>query len=268
MQRTLELSFDRLVIGSDLSAFAYSYVHRCPAIYLRVLAPYKYNRYGTYDSDKRLWDEMAYALTLDNLLPLSDKATSLRIEEGNILKVVTKQSVVCNIKYNQLIISDDYMLEGIPAPNGKTDNKNWIIDWFAISRSGPHNYSELFDFENEFVKKIVFYVSERNPYRPTKDCVALSVLTDEELASGEYDQNLARLKTRKTLRSLGLGNWNVTSGYMIIPRLTSLKRDVYPLGKNTYDNLPPNVSMLYDSADAILKLPRTHDNWKRYGINR
>ena len=150
MQRTLELSFDRLVIGSDLSAFAFCYVHSCPAIYMRLLAPYKHDYHQTYDSDKRLWDDLAYGLTVNNLLPFADKIVSLRIE-GKHLKAVTKFGVVVTISFNQLIVSDDYNLEGLSPPTGKTSNQNWVIDWFDIRHSGIHSVNEI----NDFNKKII-----------------------------------------------------------------------------------------------------------------
>lgn len=268
MQRTLELSFDHLVIGSDLSAFAYCAVHNCPAIYMRVLAPYEYDENGTYLSDKRLWDDMAHILTYNNLLPFSDKIVSIRLEE-NALKAVTGFGVVITLKYNQLIISDDYKLEGLPPASGKTSEENWVIDWFHVKHAMIHPYEEITDYENNFVKKIKFYISKRfykNALK--KDCVSLSKIKDAELASGEYDENISRLKTLKMFKTADIkGVWDKTNECFIKPKLTSVKRDVYSLGKNTYANLPNNISMLYESADNIIKSPRKID-WKKYGINR
>jgi hypothetical protein len=268
MQRTLDLSYDRLVIGSDLSAFAFSYVHECPAIYMRVLAPYKNDEQGTYESDKRLWNDMAYALSNSNLLPFSDKIVSLRLEENNILKAVTKFGVVATIKYNQLIISDDYKIEGLPPVSNKTSNANWVLDWFHVKHGTMHPYEEIFDYENTFVKKVVFYISKRVFEKQIKDCVSVSKLTDEELASGEYDENLARLKTLKMIKDAGIkGCWDKTNSRFLIPKLTSMKRDIYPLGKNLYNNLPENITILLDNADNILKLSKKN-RWTIYGINR
>ena len=273
MQRTLELSFDRLVIGSDLSAFAYCYVHRCPAIYLRVLAPYRYDRYETYDSDSRLWNDLAFALSTENLLPLADKTVSLRLEDAAV-KAVTKFGVVVTIKYNQLIISDDYGLEGLTFPSGKTSNYNWVIDWFNIKHGGIHSVNQITDYESDFVKKIYFYISDRTYINKTKkDCVAVSLITDEQLAGDDYDSNIARLKTIKMMKNNGVkGVWDKTNNYFVSPKLTSVRRDVYSLGKNTYTDLPKNIVMLYDDADTILKTPRDNTHWssklKIYGINR
>lgn len=269
MQRTLHLSFDNLVIGSDMSAFAYCYVHHCPAIYLRVLSPYKYNEYETYDSDKSLWNDLAYALSNSELLPFGDKIVSLRLEDNNILKAITKQSVVLTIKYNTLIISDDYKLEGLPPPIGKTSDKNWVIDWFNVKHGMLHSLQQINDFHNEFVKKIIFFVSDRF-YKNArkKDCLSLSKISDTELASGEYDENIARLKTLNMMKEAGIkGVWDITNERFVKPKLFSVKRDVYPLGKNLYQEIP-NIKFLYESADTILKTDFDRTRWKKYGINR
>ena len=273
MQRTLELSFDRLVIGSDLSAFAFCYVHNCPAIYMRLLAPYKHDYHQTYDSDKRLWDDLAYGLTVGNLLPFADKIVSLRVTEENNLKAVTKQGVAITIKYNQLIISDDYNVEGLPPPTGKTSDKNWVIDWFYVRHGTYHELDVITDYDSDFVKRIVFHKSERFfPNNKRKDCLTVSLVTDAELANGEVDQNLARLKAIKMMKANGLrGVWDKTNRCFLSPKLTSVKRDIYPLGKNTYDSLPSNITMLYDKPDDILKSERnaqSSERMKFYGIAR
>lgn len=268
MQRTLELSYDRLVIGSDLSAFAFCYVHECPAIYMRVLAPYKYDEKGTYESDKSLWGDLAFALSNGNLLPFSDKIVSIRVEDS-ALKAVTKYGVVVTIKYNSLIISDDYKLEGLPSPVGKTSDKNWVLDWFDINRGGTHELDEIYDFENSFVKRVVFFHSTRRYKNKTKDCVAQSLIADAELESGECDENLARLKTIKMMKQNGIkGWWDKSNRCFLPPKLSSVRRDIYPLGKNLYDELPQNVVMLYDNADKILNRENKHNRWAIYGINR
>ena len=35
MQRTLDLSYDEIIIGADLSALCYSYINNVPLIYLK-----------------------------------------------------------------------------------------------------------------------------------------------------------------------------------------------------------------------------------------
>ena len=102
--------------------------------------------------------------------------------------------------------------------------------------------------------------------------MSVSLISDEQLTSGEYDENIARLKTIKMLKSNGVkGVWDKTNNYFVSPKLTSTHRDIHPQGKNLYSNLPSNIIMLYDDADTILKT-KPNNHWSQklglYGINR
>ena len=177
------------------------------------------------------------------------------------------------IKYNQLIISDDYNVEGLPPSTGKTSDKNWVIDWFYVRHGTYHELDVITDYDSDFVKRIVFHKSERfYENNKRKDCLTVSCISDAELENGEGDQNFARLKAIKMMKANGIkGVWDKSNRCFLSPKLTSVKRDIHPLGKNIYDNLPPNITMLYDDADTILKLQRNadwNDKLKFYGINR
>lgn len=246
MQRTLELSYDRLVIGSDLSAFAFCYEHNTPAIYSRVLRPYKYNEKENWQRQMQLWDELAFALS-EKHLPFSDKIVSLRLEDENILKASTKQSLVCKIKYNHLYISDDYNLEGLPPVIGKTNTDNWVIDWFDVHRGAKHKHDFIEDKENDFVKKIYFYISKRSLKNATrKDLLAVSKISDENLYNDDYGHNVARLKIIKMMKATGImGSYDKTNDYYLSPKISSSRRDIYPLGKNIYEKFSDNITFLY-----------------------
>lgn len=246
MQRTLELSYDRLVIGSDLSAFAFCYEHQCPAIYSRVLRPYEYNESQNWDRQIQIWNELAYAIS-ERFLPFSDKIVSLRIEDDHLLKAVTKGGIVCKIKFGEIFISDDYGVEGLPTPTGKTSTDNWVIDWFNVNRGAKHAFDYLVDPHDNFVNKIYFYISKRFYKNATKkDLLTVSKISDEQLHSDEYDQNVARLKTISMMKAAGIkGSWDITNKRYLLIKLTSVKRDIYPLGKNIYTNLPANIKLLY-----------------------
>lgn len=244
IQRTLELSYDRLVIGSDLSAFSYCYENDCPAIYTRLLKPYKYNEKENWERATDIWGELAYALSMSEKTPFSDKVVSLRLEEDNILKAITKYGLVCKIKYNNLLISDDYGIEGLPAPVDKTDNNNWVIDWFNVRQGMFHPLDYINDKEDDFVKKIYFYLSTRTYNAEGKDLVAVSKIKDSDLNKDDFDQNIARIKVIKMMKDAGIKG--IKRGHLFYPvKLESTKRDVHPLGKNIYKDLPSGITMLY-----------------------
>lgn len=246
IQRSLDLTYDKLVVGNDLMALAYSHEYRCPSIFLRHMVPYKYNERENGLYQKELWKEMAYSLFLNSQFPFGDRIVGIRLD-NDTLKASTKDGFLCNIKFNHLYISDDYMLGGLPAPLKKTNDLNWVIDWFNVKNGTLHNFDTITDDKDDFVKKIYFYYSDRfykNSGR--KDLVSVSKINDTNLALDDYGQNVARLKTTRMMADAGIkGIWDKTNGRYKKPILTSVKREIYALGKNIYPDFSNKVTFLY-----------------------
>ncbi len=263
IQRTLELHYDQLVIGSDLSALSYCHVNKCPTIFLSVDRPYKYNEKGIWEEDIALWNDLAYLLSNDKYIPFSDKIVSIRIEDEKKLKVVTKFGLVATVNFEKLTISNDKNIEGLSPPTSKTNYDNWVIDWFNVNVGAKHDLEFIDDKDDGFVKKIYFYLSERFYCNiDKKDLLAVSKISDENLKSDDYDQNIARLKILKMMKQSGIkGNWDKTNNQYVKPKISSVKRDIYPLGKNIYDNLPLSISVLYDDHTKILSNAEYDAKW-------
>jgi hypothetical protein len=275
IQRILDLEYDKLVVGSDLSALSYCYVNKCPAVYLRNCRPYRYSEKENWQEEIALWNDLAFTLSITNYLPFSDKIISLRLENNKLLKAVTKNGLVINIAFNELIISDDYSLQGLPPSNFKTSNDNWVIDWFNVNIGCIHPHDFIIDENDNFVKKVYFYISKRQYKNATKkDLAGVSKISDDNLKLFDYSETMARFKILKMMNSIGIkGNWDKTNQRYVKPRIYSTHRDVYQLGKNVYEDLPSNIKMLYESYDKILSGIEVENEYfsfikKRYGINR
>jgi len=270
MQRTLELEYDKLVIGSDLSALSYSYINKCPIIFLSVDKPYSYNENNNWTDLLTLWNDLAYLLSNDKYIPFSDKIVSIRLDDEKKIKIVTKQSLVATINYEKLIIANDSGLEGMPTPDKKTSYNNWVIDWLNATIGSVHNIDTIDNSNEDFVKKIYFYPSKRL-YRNLikKDLLCVSNINDFDLKKDEFDQSMVRLKILKMMNSYGIkGKWDKSQNRFIKPRIFSVKRDIYPLGKNIYNSLPNNISILYDSHEQILLNAKYDEKWHKLAKDR
>lgn len=274
-QRTLDLEYDKLVIGSDLSALSYCYVNKCPAIFLRNCRPFQYNEKENWTEEMCLWDDLAFSLSITKYLPFSDMIVSLRLENDNLLKAITKNGLVTSIRFNNLVISDDYGLEGLPPSVGKTNTDNWVIDWFDVNIGSIHPHDFIVDDNEQFVKKIYFYISKRTFKNNTKkDLVSVSKIKEEDLNTFEFSETMARFKILKMMDNAGIkGNWDKTNQRYVKPKIYSTKRDVYTLGKSVYSNLPNNISILHDEHQKILAEKQISDEYfefikKQYAIYR
>lgn len=275
IQRTLELYYDQLVIGSDLSALAFSYVNNCHLIYTSLNKPYRFNKENNWELQTTLWNDLAFVASQASLLPFSNNVSSIRIEDEKTLKVFTKNNLVTKINFNKLYISDDSKIEGLPIVTGKTSNQCWVVDYFNVECGCEHEIPYLLTQE-EFVKKIYFYFSPRHII-PKRDAAAVSTIREEVLQEFDYSQTAAKIKVTKLMKEAGIkgrmnGFHNGNRVYRPII-LVSDKRLVYPLGKNIYSGLPNSISMIYDDYNQILSRSRRSN--KRieklknlYGINR
>lgn len=267
IQRTLDLEYDKLVIGSDLSAFSFCYINKIPSLYLRINKPYKYDDKNEWKNDREIWNKMSFLLSINKYTPFSNKITSARID-GNTLKCITKDSLSLTISFNELYIFDDYKLEGLPNVIGKTDDTLHVLDYFNVSMGCQHEFDYILDNDN-FVKKIIFYRSKRIPKtfinKKIKDCISISTIKESDILLDEFSQNYARLKTKKMMADAGIkGVYDKTDNYYRKIQLESDIRKVYELGKNIYNDLPNNIKFVYNDYRQILSQEEIEDEYLTY----
>jgi len=271
MKRTLDLSYDEIVIGADLSALCYSYVNSVPIIYLRHLKPYKkpYDSYHyPYDDDISdnnldLWNDLMFQISFNNLSPFADNIQSIRIVDNNNLKAVSKENYIINIKFNKLVISDDYKVSGLPNSCGMTDSKNLVVDFFKTisgrkifqdSTSGGHKF---------FPYWLDFYKSKRYINNPDlKDIACYSKLSNKQLQDVNYSHSMVKIKILRTLRYIRI---EPDKGKKL--SIIHERREIYPLGKNKYKDLPPNFIMLYDIPDIKNKKANKYFDYVKKCLN-
>lgn len=274
-QRTLDLYHDQIVIGSDLSALSYAYMNKCTLIFKHLLKPYKYNKEDNWNEQKALWDKLAFLLSQASYIPFNNNIDSIRIEDKNLLKVFTKNNLVVNMHFNNLIISDDTDVMGLPPVYKKTNNNYWVIDYFSVPCGCNHDLEYISGNDN-FVKKIYFYQSKRTLKKDTKDLVAVSIIDGKDVYYFDHSQSIVRLKVIKMMKEAGIkgrpnGYYKGRRAHRPI-HIESINRFVYPLGKNTYKELPNNINILYDDYREILnkeeiKSEKIEKIKKLYGIN-
>lgn len=236
MERTLDLSYDELVIGADLSALCYSYAKKIPLLHTRKLKPYKYGYFDDYEKRFNQWNHYMFILSLNGFVPFSDSIQIIRLEENNLLKVTTKDNYLINIKFNNLVISDDHKFEGLPQPVGKTNNYFCVIDHMGIREEKKFpEFTQLdINVPNKIYKPNKYIYMSKN----RKKFIVTSLMTEEELKSLEFSEPYVVMRLRRLYGSQ-------------VGELKHLSRESHDLGKNIY-NLPNNIKLLTEEPDSIL----------------
>ncbi len=129
-------------------------------------------------------------MALSSLLLFPGNVESIR-EEDDGIAVVTKGSRIKRLKTDTLTYFDEKI----------SDSFN-VYDFFDTKLVRRHNHDELLD-DDDFVSQINFYKSPRDSVS-TKDLVASSRMTREQLLDPSYGNGIAKIKVLRMLKSEGI----------------------------------------------------------------
>ena len=150
-----------------------------------------------------VWKRISYLLSLAGLLPAFDGVSSLRVED-NILKVFIGKSSIFKFEFERLHMFDAKGIEGIETIN-PDDQLYRVEDWINV-RSGQKHHLDYLKFEEDFVKEIYFYPTERidGNHLDKKDLVAISYLTEKQLYDINYSESYVKLLTKRRMTEAGI----------------------------------------------------------------
>ena len=226
--------FDKIVVGSALNAFSYSYKNNLPLVINKLCPPHRFK-----PEEEQAWNKLYFLLSLAGLNILGDKVDSIRIDEKQLV-IITSEFKVIKIQFNELIIFDDQSISGLPLPL-KEENEYMVLDWMVAKPCAEHDKEHIFT-DDKFVKDIYFYPTDRldGNHANIKDLVAVSYLTKEQLKDFDYSDTYARFKTEKILKEKGLtGSKNgFQNGKQVTYalRLEVKKREIKKLKMHLYEN--------------------------------
>tara|TARA_R110000824_G_scaffold72996_2_gene186022 strand:+ start:10701 stop:11573 length:873 start_codon:yes stop_codon:yes gene_type:complete len=230
------LNFDKVIIGGTLQALECAYSTGLPILCI----PQPPNHLMTESLE--IWKRLSFLLSLSGQMPLGGNARSLRIsEEDSEIKCFTGNSKIVIASYKDAYVFDDLSVEGLPLPINQPKKEFLVLDWISVRRGQTHPYLFLEDLDNKFVKRIIFYQTERTPgSRNNKDACAISFLTERQLNSLDCSESYVFLKTRDMMMAAGIkGGKNGTQATTGKPAYLSLKlevshRQAIPIHKNQY----------------------------------
>jgi len=272
-----EYKYETIVIGGGINALLFSYYNNYPCIFCKPLVPFILDVYNEgYDfsflglrpgaSKVLVWQRLIISLSLGGLLPMGDKVASLSVQE-NKLKASTHNSRLGRFEFSKLIIFDDKGIRGLPRVKEQKFGKCRVVDWFHV-RSGMEHDHNLFETEDNFVKKVVFYPSERfgnqKSGRIRKDLVAISHLDEEQINDFDYSDTMAKFKITQMMKDAGIrGARNGRDTYnpkiyrYYSPKIEAVEREVIKNIKNFY-HTDERFEFYYKTPEEIIEKFNRH----------
>lgn len=259
--------YDTIVVGGGLSAKMYAYYNKCPCIYGSVNAPFRFDLLeeglSLFETKNKLqtFEKINFILGISGQSPMGDKVVSMNIRD-NLLKVSTINSRLGIFEFNKLIVFDDKEVYGLPMIKRKEIGKSRVLDWFDV-RSGMEHDHDMFKTEDDFVRQVIFYPSDRfgnqASGRIRKDLVAVSFLDEEQINDFEYSDTMARFKILQMMKDAGIkgarngrdvNNPEVYRYYS--PKIEATQREIIPDVTNYYEE-DPRFEFRYDTPEEIIK---------------
>lgn len=205
---------DKIVIGGNLQALLYAYLHELPVIYSKPNPPFRFDVLSEIDlesiglnpiesdSCRQVWEKLVFLLGMAGLMPINTPENNLRVKDS-ILSVATGAKTI-KFKFNKLVIFEDEGVTGLTRVSKEEKGKNRVIDWVNVRSGCSHDHLYLEDGRAPFVNQIYFYPTSRLNNNKLKDLVAVSYLTDKQLKDFDYSDTMAKFKIIKMMKNAGI----------------------------------------------------------------
>jgi len=261
--------WDKVVIGGNLQSLLFAFSNHYPVVFVEPSPPFRFDYVGKDISLKSLgmdpsngavthlqvWQRLLFLLGLSGLLPLSSNAASIRIK-GDLLHISTKRTRLIKANFNKVIVFDDKQISTTPRVKKEIKEKNRVIDWINIRTGCKHKIDHLTYPDDNFIRDLIFFSSERSDNYTLKDAVAVSYLTDEELHSLDFSEAMVRFKTKHLMEEAGIKapfiTYNNDKWYRAKIKVEAAEREIFPQVKRYYEE-HEKYEFRYDTIEELLK---------------
>jgi hypothetical protein len=228
-----QLKYEELVIGSSLDAVLFAFSKNLPIIFSEQRKPFRFDYFGPHLYFKSLgieatmallenftggltvgvkkldiWERLLFVISLAGKLPLGDLCRNIRWN-GESLICSNEYSKIAEIQFEHCYFFSDNGCPNLLQQNEVVNKTYLCYDWIAFNRGGKHNI-DLIETDDEFVKQIWFYSSDRiDGKTEVKDGCAVSCLSEAQLNEFDYSETMARFKTIAEMENRGMkGKFN------------------------------------------------------------
>tara|TARA_B100000085_G_C18479385_1_gene486579 strand:- start:242 stop:1054 length:813 start_codon:yes stop_codon:yes gene_type:complete len=150
-----------------------------------------------------LWEKLIFLMALEGRVPLSNLCNKMRYDDKKIV-CTNEYSKIYEFTFDTCYYFGDANISNLVNYKKSTNKTYFCYDYIAMHKGGKHKY-DLISTDDDFIKQIWFYSSERI-YGDTgvKDACLVSVLDEGQLWDPNYSETIARFKFEKILKNHGV----------------------------------------------------------------
>ena len=139
---------------------------------------------------------------LAGLTPMSANAESIRIKD-DLLVITTKNLRSIKARFSKLLVFEPEQIKTLPEVLQTNKKQNKVIDWFNVRYGCRHDIEHIL-FEDNFIKELYFYPTDRSDNKTLKDAVAVSFLNDKQVKNFDFSEVMARHKVENLMKIAGI----------------------------------------------------------------
>lgn len=254
-----EFTFDKLNVGGSLTALMHAYVTETPIIIDIPHLPFELEKCPPHwdlrflgfckkieVTKVQVWERLSFLLSMAGLVVFPSNIKDVRGEPGGLTMILSGNKRY-KVKYNKLYSFDR-----------DKEDVTQVYDWFDVKVGSVHNHKCLYDLEDYFCSKIIFYSSKRSGTKSNMmDACAVSKIPNHLLDDIDYSPIYSRLKVLKMMKNAGIKG--AINGYNKkgVPTYMSLRIE------HSHREASPIMRNSVDIEDLIKKRPRKNGElWK------
>ncbi len=288
------LHYDKIVVGSTLSAFLYAFNNNLPVFFAQKSRPFRFDYLApeldlsclkipraeksltTLSGETKigipkelLWERLLFLLSLDGKVPLSNLCYGLRYD-GDRVVCSNEYSKILEFTFDECAYFGDNQSTGFVRQKSLDEDTYICYDYIAFNKGGKHEI-DFIDAGDSFVREIWFYPSDRiDGNTPIKDACAVSIITQEQLLNFDFSETMARFKVVHEMESRGMKG-KFAHGYTTAGnpkhykfRTTSIRRETHKR-RTTEEPQSENVKIAEYCEKRLLEdLPQAHVAYDRF----
>ena len=139
-------------------------------------------------------------LSLEGLNMFSDKVNAVRVSDED-LKVVTENSRVYKIRYNNLFLFDDKNIEGVQFAYQTDHARHRVLDWYHLQSASKSDIEKIMS-QDGTVGEIHFTTSDK--HWKSRRLVAVSHLAESEINDSSNLEIYTRYEILDMLEKAGI----------------------------------------------------------------
>ncbi len=213
--------YDNVILGSTIEALMYAYITGYPVFFAGSRCPKDFEHFEpaftfpnmphllqTKNTTKgiieqginkeKLWSNLMFYLSLAGQIPITEEASSFRIDDGSF-RIVLSERYMINVEPKTIHLFDDLNVTGLPL--SKQVGVYTVYDWLIFNSIYKHELDIIYSNDNPINE--IHFLEPTNNNRLKDGCLVSYYKTQKEMET-EHTEYAIKFKLKDLFKEYGL----------------------------------------------------------------